>query len=270
MVLPSFASAANWEKTRDSLHQIAQALGAIGAVCADPLPNELHFSLDVAAQGVSTRIMRCGGELCFDFDTLQLSFVRGGCKVFTLDAAGQSQLSLMRRLLVIFGDCGYGIQPSMKHINAEQIFEIDRGLVAAYFSALNGVYTALARFRAKLSGTMTPLVLWPHHFDLAFIWFPRPQADEQSAPQIAYGFSPFSPGLEKPYLYAYAWSASTGYLRMPLQAPAQAVADVYTGLYAAYDDLRDRPDFNGVVAEMLLRYHQQAASKLPQADSHQA
>ena len=268
MVLPSFASAADWEKTRDSLHQIAQVVGAIRAVCAEPLPNDLYFSLDLAAQGVSTKRMRCGGELRFEFDTLQLSFVRGCCKVFTLDTAGQSQLSLMRRLLAIFGDCGYGIQPSMKHISAEQKFEIDRGLAAAYFSALNGVYTALARFRAKLSGTMTPLVLWPHHFDLAFIWFPTAQADEHSAPQIAYGFSPFSPGLARPYIYAYAWSMPTGYLRLPLEAPARAVSEVYTGLYAAYDHLREREDFNGVVETMLLRYHQEAAARLPQADSH--
>ena len=265
MVLPSFASAANWEKTRDSLHQIAQVVGAIGAACADPLPNELHFSLDVSTRALSTREMQFGGELRFEFDTLQLCYVRGGYEVFRLDAPGHSQLSLMRRLLASFDECGYSIQPSMKHISAGQAFETDRELASAFASALDAVFTALARFRAKLNGTMTPLVLWPHHFDLAFICFATAEADEHSAPQIAYGFAPYSPGLEKPYLYAYAWSASTGYLRLPVEAPAQALNGAYTGLYAAYDDLRDRPDFNGVVEKMLLRYHQLAASGLSQA-----
>ena len=74
--------------------------------------------------------------------------------------------------------------------------------------------------------------------------------------------------MARPYIYAYAWSMPTGYLRLPLEAPARAVSEVYTGLYAAYDHLREREDFNGVVETMLLRYHQEAAARLPQADSH--
>ena len=259
MAIPAVA---NWEKTRNGLHQIVSVVGAIRVACSDPLPNDLHFSLDVSGNGVSTTRMRCGGELRFDFDELRLSFVRGNCTVFRLDIAGHSQISLLRRLLAIFGDCGYGIQPSMKHITGEAEFEIDRALAAAYSSTLNAVYTALARFRGKLSGYMTPLVLWPHHFDLAFIWFPSERRNEQTDPQIAYGFAPFSPGLERPYIYAYAWSKPTGYLQASLAEPAQAITEGYTGLYAAYDDFRGDHQFKAVIEKMLVNYHQLAVAQL--------
>ena len=259
MALPALTQ---WNETRDALHQIALVVGAVRVACTDPLPNDLHFSLDVTDGGYSTTKMRCGGVLHFDFDALRLTFVRGSCKVFSLDIAGHSQISLMRRLLAVFGDCGYGIQPSMKLITGDSEFMIDRAEAVAYKTTLNAVFTALARFRAKLTGCMTPLVLWPHHFDLAFIWFATDGTDEHSDPQIAYGFAPFSVGLERPYIYAYAWSKPTGYLNMTLEPPAQAITEGYTGLYAPYDALREVDPFDAAVEAMLMSYHLNVAARL--------
>ncbi len=250
----ALATLINWESTRDAMHQIAQVVGAIRVACSDPLPNDMHFSLDVTATGISTTRMRCGGVLHFDFADLQLRFVRGDNTVFAFDVSDHSQMSLMRRLLTISGDCGYNINPSMKHITHDSAFEIEPAMAAEYLQTLNAVYGALARFRGKLSGFMTPIVLWPHHFDLAFIWFPSGGANEHSDPQIAFGFAPFSPGLDRPYIYAYAWSEPTGYIQVPLKVPAQAISEPYTGLYVAYDDLRDLDDFDTVVERALQCY----------------
>ena len=261
MAMPALA---NWEPTRDALHQIALIVGALRVACADPLPNDLHFSLDVTADSISTAEMKCGGVLQFDFNALQLTYARGGRRVFSVDVAGHSQISLMSRLLERLDDRGCGVEPSMKHITYDSAFAIDRAQALAYAKTLQSVFTALARFRAKLSGCMTPLVLWPHHFDLAFIWFATDGMDEHSDSQIAYGFAPFSPGLERPYFYAYAWSKSTGYLQLPLELPAQALSGPYTGLYAPYDLLREAHRFDAAVETMLMRYQRNAAGQLPQ------
>lgn len=259
MALPALE---NWDKTRVGLRQIAQVLGAIRAGCSDPQPNDLHFSLSVSAKGVSTTRLRCGGDLRFDFDALRLTFVRESCSVFTLDVKGHSQISLMDRLLAVLGDCGSINGPSMKRITGEAPFEIERAQAACYWQALAAVFAALAGFRDRLQGHRTPLALWPHHFDLGFVWFPTAQTDERSAPQIAYGFAPSSPGLDRPYIYAYAWSRRQGYLRLPAEAPAKAITEGYTGLYASYDDLRAAHDFDDLVSRVLMRYHQRAAAKL--------
>jgi hypothetical protein len=259
MSLPSLAG---WDDTRNALHQIALVIGAIRVACSEPLPNDLHFSLDLRAAGITTTKMRCGGDLHFDFASLQLQFTRGACVVFRLDATGHSQQSLLSRLLACFADCGYNIVPSLKRITGESEFVIDPDLSRSYAVTLNAAYTVLARFRGKLQGYTTPVVLWPHHFDLAFLWFPTASTDEQRDPQIAYGFAPFSPGLEKPYFYAYAWSRPTGYLDLPLEAPARAQRHGYTGLYAAYDGLRHEPQFDAVLENLLTKYHQKASAKL--------
>ena len=168
MAMPALA---NWEATRDALHQIALIVGAARVAGSDPLPNDLHFSLDVTADGISTGEMHCGGVLEFNIKDLQLTFTRGGRQVFEMDVAGHSQISLMSRLLEQLDDGGCGLQPSMKHITDETAYCIDRAQALDYGMTLDAVFTALAKFRAKLSGCMTPMVLWPHHFDLAFIWF---------------------------------------------------------------------------------------------------
>ncbi|MCY4063722.1 MAG: DUF5996 family protein [Chloroflexi bacterium] len=259
MALPALS---NWEATRDALHQIALVMGAVRVACSDRLPNDLHFSLDVINDGISTAELNCGGVLQFNVEDLQLTFTRGGRRVFTLDVAGHSQISLMTQFLDHLDDGGCSVQPSLKHIASDAPFAIDRVQALDYDSTLRAVFTALARFRAKLSGCVTPLVLWPHHFDLAFIWFATDGMDEHSDPQIAFGFAPFSPGLERPYFYAYAWSQPTGYLQLPLAAPAQALSEPYTGLYAPYDALRDAHHLDASVETMLMSYHRNAAERL--------
>ena len=259
MTLPSLK---NWEPARDALHQIAKVIGALRVACSDPLPNDLHYSLDVTATGFSGGIMRGGGLLDFNLKTLRLRFTRGKQTVFALDVAGHSQLSLMRETLAAFADCGCSITPSMKRVIHDETFILEPALVADSLTALDAMYTALARFRAKLSGFMTPLVLWPHHFDTAFICFPSDQINEHSDPQIAFGFAPASPGLDRPYIYAYAWSEPTGYLDLPLTPPARAITEGYTGLFLAYDDLRDSPEFASTVESALLDYQSLAAPRL--------
>lgn len=259
MALPSLT---DWETTRDALHQIALIAGAVRVACSDPQPNDLHFSLDLSESGFTTSVLRCGGVLDFDLNTLELRFSRCGAEVFNLCAPGHSQISLAQALLAIFKDSGYTISPAMKHITHDSALVIDEPLARDYMIVLDRVYTALARFRARLGGFLTPLVLWPHHFDMGFIWFPGGGSDEHLDPQIAFGFAPFSDGRERPYVYAYAWSQTTGYVEAPLSAPAQAVSEGYTGLYAAYDDLRAESDFEAVLESMLLEYQSLASALL--------
>ena len=97
---------------------------------------------------------------------------------------------------------------------------------------------------------------------MAFLLFPGDGHDEHNDPQLAFGFAPFSDGLDRPYVYAYGWSQAAGYVDFPLESSAQAVSDGYTGLYAAYDDLRSLPDFSAAIENMLLAYARDAAQAL--------
>jgi len=105
---------------------------------------------------------------------------------------------------------------------------------------------------------MSPIVLWPHHFDMSFLWFVTSNTDEHSAPHFNFGFAPFSDDIERPYFYAYAWGDKTGYVEVPLDPPARPSGRAWAGLYAEYDTLRNEPAFSETVEEMFAQFHTRA------------
>ncbi|MCY4072583.1 MAG: DUF5996 family protein [Chloroflexi bacterium] len=252
----------NWESTRDGLHQVALVLSAIRVCCVEPQPNSLQYSLGVTPAGLTTARLNIGGELRFDMADLQLRYSRGEGKDFEIDVEGYDQKSLIDDVVGGFASLGIEISPSRTHIRHNQIFEIDLGLAADYMNVLDAAYAALARLRAGLGGCLSPLVLWAHHFDLGFLWFPGASMDEHKDPQLAFGFAPYSPGLDRPYFYAYGWSPDTGYLALPVSAPARAESDSYTGLYAGYDDLDKGDRFESQVERILRDYYSLAKGEL--------
>ena len=105
---------------------------------------------------MTTSRLNIGGELQFDITNLQLIFARDGRKAFILDVAGTSQKSLMSAVVGGFEALGIDISPAQTHITNDKRFEIERGLAANYVTLLDAVYTALSRFRARLSRVYEP------------------------------------------------------------------------------------------------------------------
>jgi len=250
----------DWTATRDALHQVSLVVGAIRVASSDALPNDLQFSVAVIEGGISTTELNVGGELTFDFSSFTLTYHQDDGDGFTIDATDYNQKSLMQTVLDEFGKLNISLEPSMKHITHDEPFTINKSLTQDYATVIDEVYTALARFRAKLSGGMSPIVIWPHHFDMAFMWFATMNMNEHEAPHLAIGFAPFSDGINRPYFYGYAWSKDTGYIQVELDPPAQAITEGYTGLYAEYDTLRTEDNFNQVMENMLLAYQRKASA----------
>ncbi len=83
---------------------------------------------------------------------------------------------------------------------------------------------------------MSPLVVWPEHFDLSFLLFAT-ELPSESAPHMNFGFAPYSPGFERPYLYAYAYPLRPGYQTPSLPPPVYWNTTPWTGSVLRYDDI---------------------------------
>ena len=252
----------NWDATRDALHQIALVQSAIKVACVEPQPNSLQYSLSVTPAGLSAARLNVGGELCFDIADLRMVYSREDRVEFALDLAGYDQKTLLDDLVGAFASLGIEINPSQTYVKSKQRFAIERELAADYLTVLAAAYASLGRFRARLSGSLSPLVLWAHHFDLGFLWFPGANRDEHKDPQLAFGFAAYSPGLDRPYFYAYGWTATAGYLQIPVTAPARAGTEGYTGLYADYDALDKGDRFGSQVENIMYDYFSLAKREL--------
>ncbi|NWF69615.1 MAG: hypothetical protein HXY40_11070 [Chloroflexi bacterium] len=249
MALPALD---NWETTRDSLQRALLILNAVRLRYSAQQPNHLHHSVSVYPHALSS-----GPFWLASAQTVQevrLDFVTASINGIAL--RGHTQKSLA--LAVMQQE---KLDIPLDKLADERPLEVDSALAAAYAQTLYSVFTALARFRARLAGSMTPLVVWPHHFDLSFLWFAS-KMDDESAPHMNFGFSPGDAGIPRPYLYAYAYPAPPEQTTLALLAPARWHTEGWTGVRADYDDWRGADDPEALLEALCLRVYQTLAPRL--------
>lgn len=256
MALPSLHQ---WDATRDALHQAAQVIGALRVAAHTPLPNDLHVSLHVTARGLRTGPLAIGGEFTLDFPTSAVIYSAHAEVIFSVQIAGHTQISLMDAILKALRDVDQVLVPRRQKIVGDRPLMPDLGLARDYAQVMDRIYTALARVKARLAGAMTPLVLWPHHFDLSFLWFVTGKTDEHQDPHMNFGFAPISEGFPRPYVYSYAWPMTEGVSAIQPASPSRWHRDGWIGVVLDYDDLKDANQPEALIEDVLWHFHSQAA-----------
>lgn len=255
----------NWQPTADHLHAAARLLGFIRTLALPPQSHYLEQALRVTPLGVATDTLPGGGALLLDFTHGAFVYEpgRGQGEVFPL--AGRTQGALLTSLLETLDEPELGgalasqpgvhvidralayVQtrlsynpPPRADLTGDQPLDIDTETGRGYADALWSVFDGVARFRARLLGSMTPVVVWPHHFDLSTLWF----LDEPSErkPHINIGFAPFSDGFPRPYLYAYAYPYPQPFNPPDLPAPARWHTKGWTGVVVDYEAIAGQED----------------------------
>lgn len=255
-----------WGKTSKTLHQAALLFAPLRSAVAIPEPNHLHLAMNVYPYGLA-RGMGQGSELGFDFKRGELIYYSpsGGETTFVL--TDHTQASLFEALLAtmkqdVLADFladvrGETLVPGfLEKLNSEKgtsykledvynddLIGFKSKVVSKYADVLYTVFTGIARFKARLIGPMTPIVVWPEHFDLSTLWFATPEMEE-SKPHMNFGFAPFSASFEQPYLYAYAYPYPEGYQPPTLPGHAYWHNDDYTGVAVDYEEIAkaDKPE----------------------------
>lgn len=254
-----------WEPTAHSLHKVAELLGAIRQLVRTRVPNYLELALRIERNGLSTEALPTGGSVRLDFGKAALIYICPAGEDHPLPLAGHSQVSLfeallgemdahgdtlaprqsgetyVRAFLAALAAKGHVLKPEDGRLSSDAPLTVDPATSTAYGELLDTVFTAVARFRARLTGAQTPIVLWPEHFDLSTLWFPTGDRGD-SAPQMNFGFAPFDGVYPRPYLYAYAYPMPEGFEALPLPAPARWNTAPWKGLVLHYDDLRQSDD----------------------------
>jgi hypothetical protein len=214
--------------TLEGLHRGALLLKAVQYLTQTPQPAYLNLALGMRSDGPVSGNLPMGGRIQLDLASGHLLYTTAAGAPTPIPLSGRSQAAVFDELFSVLADrelagmlpAGGDIEPRVMTALAaagrpspppprtqlvdESIIILDRRVAQNYSQALDTVFTGLARFRAHLGGTMTPIVLWPHHFDLSTLWFPGNAIDED-APHLNFGFAPFSAGIDEPYVYAYAY-----------------------------------------------------------------
>ncbi len=247
MALPELS---NWEKTREALHQATQVIGGVRRAVAEPEPNWAHLGLQVVPEGLTTGPLLVG-ECRLHFPELKIRYLHDG-RTAEVPIAGHSQRSLADALEAALAAAGHENALDRGKITGETPLEPDRRTATEYAGALNLIWQALGRFRSSLPGDKSPLVLWPHGFDAAFLWFAQPgQTSEEEDPHMGFGFSPGSAGLARPYFYSYPRPVPDGLGEIALPPGVRLHTQGWTGTVLDYDAVSQSPDPAAAIQDSL-------------------
>lgn len=251
----------NWDETRTALHQSLQVLRSTRLLGVDPLPNSLEYGATPTSYGATTGPLKFGGELRLNFANGAIVFQRDEVEMFKVPLMGHNQTSLFDAVFVQLARVGHNLEPNRSKITNTAPFNFSLEAAALYAGVMWRMYTALARFRGRILGWMTPITLWPHGFDLSFLWFANGM-EETKDPHVNFGFSPFTPDVGQPYMYFYAYPIVAG-LDKAVPSPMRWHTTWATpGGVLAYDTFAGASDPEAMVEEILSQVYRAALAKM--------
>jgi Family of unknown function (DUF5996) len=255
MSLPSLHA---WQPTANSLHKAAQLVGLVGMLARPHEPLYLEVGMKPVPQGVSSGVLPNGGAITLNYTQGTLE-VDTGDGVTSIPIQGVPQAHLFNQVFSLLEETT--LAPAFEGVQGELVYErvaaafarrglygelsaeayydheplmIDAQVAAEYALVQDAVFTGIARFRARLTGLMTPAVIYGEHFDLSMMWFRDNALDDYQA-HLNFGFAPFSAGLERPYLYAYAYPYPAEFTPPALPQGAHWHSEGWRGVVLPYD-----------------------------------
>ncbi len=251
----------HWQNTRIGLHQVSQVVSSLRRVTAEPEPNWTHIGLRYTPGGLTTEDLPHLGQVDMNFAdrSLIVRLLDSGPEEISFQGISPVQLadSLEEKLNVH----GHEILLNRSKIISTEPINIDVKLARDYAITLTAVMNALSGFRQSLPGEKSPLVVWAHGFDTGFLWFATDRSVEE-APHLNFGFSPRSPGFDRPYVYAYPWPRPEDMTSVPLRAPARWYTESWKGLVLDYDQFRNESNPAQVIQNVLTGMYESFAPLL--------
>jgi len=221
--------------TRDRLREVALVLGSLQRTFLPKHPRDWQHGLEVTMRGLSTQAFTMSGHETRALLDLVRNKVRlGGDKWSLRDCDGSE---LFQEVRVWLQSNGVDVEPEEPEFagGSRQFDAVEAG---AYAEALWWMEARFRTLKAGLGeGVTSPILLYPHHFDLSLVWFPHD--DER---QLGLGFSTGDETIVEPYLYLTAYPEPDGFTDIKLPGGAHWQSDGFNGAILPYAALASSPD----------------------------
>lgn len=261
-----------WASTIRSLHQAAMLYGPIHNAIRPMQNNYLHLPTWITPDGLTSGAYHNGAQLDLNFKKAAMIYTDSAGKTHELILTNHTQKTLFTALLdVMKQDVLSDLYQEQSHdlidqllnrinndpsktvfLNSDEVtndtpLSIDQTVSEIFAQTLYAVMTGIARFRGQVGGHLTPIVVWPEHFDLSTLFFLEGDMDENKA-HLNIGFAPYTPGqYDFPYLYAYIYPFPIDFKPFDLPEPAQWHLEGWRGIVVKYDQLSQQNDLAGFV-----------------------
>jgi hypothetical protein len=236
----------HWPATRDALHSYAKVLGVIRAQLVPKQKHWWHISLAPNARGLTTGPLYNDGH-CFE---IILDLFAGAVVVQwhdateSIDLSGQSASTLFADVSKLLFSRQIVVQGNSDKISIQLHSGFSAETSAKLAIALSAISGVFQQFKHEQRKETSPVQLWPHHFDLAVLWFSGrlvpgqdPSNEEYADEQLNFGFSVGDQQNPEPYFYFTAYPLPDELHKITLSAGASWHTESWQGVYLPYSSL---------------------------------
>ena len=257
------------KETRDSIQAFAKLLSAIGGQLIPHDKNWEEYSLKVYSRGLTT---------------LPIPFIKGG-----IDKTFELKIDLVDHQLQIYGEEGItsvmlaseevkefaeNIKEQVKNQNVvinEEIFNEIRGIkgynkeaASKLFQVIKVIDLTLKEFKGNTLAETSSVQFWPHHFDIAMLWFSGKLISGQdsanwdnSREQMNFGFSSGDGGIPEPYFYVTSYPFPDEVFEMEFSNNAYWHKEGWKGAVLKYGNITGKDG-----KKILLNYFNEVKNKV--------
>jgi hypothetical protein len=195
--------------TRDYLREAALVLSSLQRGFLPKHPRQWQYGLEVSMRGLSTQPFTVAGEpTCGGLDLVRHKLRLGGSKWALHEYAAPEIFNNIKVWLETRGLTVKLPEPTF----ASGVMLYDTAQAEAYAAALWWLDEQFRQLKSGLGeGVTSPILLYPHHFDLALAWFPFD--DER---QLSVGWSTGDGTIHEPYIYLNAYPEPVGFTDIEL------------------------------------------------------
>jgi hypothetical protein len=195
--------------TRNYIQEVAHVLSALQRALVKRDPHDWRYGLEVGPRGLLTQPLKIGSkEVRASLDLVRHKVRLEGNAWPLRDYAAPEILKHIQMWLQGQKVNALISQPEF----ASGVRHFDRHQADLYAEALWWMDGQFRVLKSSLKGGLTsPVLLYPHHFDLSLVWFPHD--DER---QLAVGFSTGDQTIAEPYLYLTAYPEPAGFTKLDI------------------------------------------------------
>ncbi len=227
--------------TLATIHAYALAMAAVPRAHAAPHPRWWHIGLRVEDGGLDTTAVPIsgGGELRLRMDLYrhQVVLIAPEAEHRFEMGAGLTASELGDRIITIADSLGLRPEYDQARFANDESRRYEPAVAATYRDALHAAAAVFGRYRTLLGDRVSPILVWPHEFDISFECYGTRTVSWEGAEhptQVNLGFYPAG----DPYFYSSPWPFESGFLAAPLPHGAVWNATGWTGARLPYSAAR--------------------------------
>ena len=215
--------------TRDYLRDVALVLGSLQRAFLPKWPHLWEHGLEVGMRGIMTQAMPVGDErIHASIDLVKHKVRLDGSRWLLQEYSAAEIFNNIRVWLETKNVAAQLEKPKLTGAG-----RYDQAQADTYAEALWWMDERFKAIKATFqSGIASPVLLYPHHFDLSLSWFPY--EDDR---QVSVGFSTGDDHISEPYVYVTTYPESAELASLELEPPLRFQAEGFRGIVLRYADL---------------------------------